>query len=330
MYHSNLRDLVLLDPIQQGADRLKIVSGYATHTMASWHIKQIAEQKLAPIDITLVVGMCQFDGISEAVHDGFNSIVSRRDTSGQSRLTCQYVIEGAPTHSKLYVWEKDGAPFSAFMGSANYTQSAFSRSRRELLQECDPAQALGYFNTIERDTMYCNHAEIEEKITIIPTHPTLDTEEAPLISVQGADVESVTLSLLTDKGDVGFGSGINWGHRKDGRPRELNQMYISLPAHIKRRYPSFFPITADRSGKGNPNFSVLTDDGKNFIFRVQQEGNKGITTPLGNSLIGEYFRSRLGASNGAFVTKQDLENYGRMDVTFYKLDDEQYFMDFSV
>lgn len=330
MHHSNLRNLVLLDPIQQGADKLKIVVGYATHTMASWHIKQIAEQKFAPIDITLLVGMCRFDGISEAVHDGFKSIVSRNNTLRQSNLTCQYVVEGASTHSKLYVWEKSGTPFCAYMGSANYTQSAFSRSRRELIHECDPNEAAQYFDSIERDSMYCDHAEIEEKVTILPTHSILDLEETPLASVKGAGVESIRLSLLTSENDVGFGSGINWGHRRSATRREPNQMYIPLPASIKRNHPDFFPITADCSGKGNPNFSVLTDDGKNFIFRVQQEGNKGITTPLGNALIGEYFRSRLGLANGAFVTKQNLENYGRVDVTFYKIDDEQYFMDFSI
>ena len=38
----------------------------------------------------------------------------------------------------------------------------------------------------------------------------------------------------------------------------------------------------------------------------------------------------LAGMNGAFVTKEDLERYGRTDVTFYKIDDEQFFMDFSV
>jgi len=43
MYYNNFRDAVLIDPIRQGAESLKIVSGYATHTMASWHIKEISE-----------------------------------------------------------------------------------------------------------------------------------------------------------------------------------------------------------------------------------------------------------------------------------------------
>ena len=52
-------------------------------------------------------------------------------------------------------------------------------------------------------------------------------------------------------------------------------------------------------------------------------------TPHNNSLLGEYFRNRLGLPNGAFVTRQHLEDYGRIDVAFYKIDDENYLMDFS-
>jgi hypothetical protein len=37
----------------------------------------------------------------------------------------------------------------------------------------------------------------------------------------------------------------------------------------------------------------------------------------------------LGLANGAFVTRNDLERYGRTDVIFYKVGDE-YYMDFHV
>jgi len=321
MYDTDFRDLVLINPIGQGAESLKIVSGYATHTMASWHIKEISSKKLSPINVTLIVGMCCFDGISKAVHDGFNSLVQRNGTPHRSNFICQYVVKGAPVHSKLYIWEKGGAPFCAFMGSANYTQSAFSSRRRELMQECDPSKALAYFESIEANTMYCNHAEIEEYVNMTPTHPILSAEDTPLVSLQGKEVEKVTLSLLTKEGKVGFGSGINWGHRRNGTKREPNQMYIPLPVKISRS--GFFPL-------GNEHFSVLTDDGIHLILSVQQDNDKAITTPHSNSLLGVYFRHRMGLANGVFVTKQDLENYGRTDVTFYKLDDEQYVMDFSV
>jgi hypothetical protein len=318
MYHSDFRDLVLLDPIREGAEHLKIISGYATHTMASWHITEIAAQGLNPIDITLIVGMCQFDGISNSVHNGFIGIMGRNDTPQQSNLTCQYVIEGVPVHSKLYIWERNGTAYRAFMGSANYTQSAFSRQRRELIQECSVGMATVYYDKIERNSMYCNHAEITDKIMLTQAHPVLSAEENPLVSVRGADVQSVTLSLLSRTGEPGMRSGLNWGQR-DGR--EPNQAYIPLPADIARS--GFFPLNKQQ-------FSVLTDDGNQLILRVEQQNDKAITTPLNNSLIGEYFRRRIGAANGVYIGRQDLEKYGRTNVTFYKLDDEQFVMDFSV
>lgn len=318
LYSTAFRNIVLIEPINNGADRLKIVSGYATRTMASWHISEIADLCRQTIDITLIVGMCRLDGISEAVHEGFKDIVSRAGTPNQSCLTCQYVVDGAPVHSKLYLWEKNGAPFRAFMGSANYTQAAFSGLRRELIQECDLDDATAYFDMIEPNTMYCNHAEIEDKIVLTQTHPILTAEETPLVSVRGAGIQSVNLSLLARGGETGTKSGLNWGQRNG---REPNQAYIPLPAENARS--DFFPLNKQH-------FSVLTDDGIQLILRVEQQNNKAITTPLNNSLIGEYFRRRIGVANGAYVSRQDLENYGRNYVTFYKLDDEQYVMDFSV
>lgn len=318
LYTNDFRDLVLIEPIRQGADKLKIISAYATHTMASWHITEIASQELPPIEITLVVGMCVFDGISTSVHEGFKGIMEQNNAAGQSHLQCQYVYRGSPVHSTLYLWEKNENPFCAYMGSANYTQSAFSDTRRELLRECDPEEAYTYYETIESDTVYCNHAEVEEDIKIIPTHPILAAEETPLISVRGSGVESITLSLCARGGDVGTRSGLNWGQRDK---REPNQAYIPLPAAVARS--GFFPLE-------KKHFSVLTDDGKQLVLRVEQQNNKAITTPMNNSLLGEYFRSRIGVGNGEYVTLQNLLEYGRTDVVFYKLDEEQFFMDFSV
>ena len=76
-------------------------------------------------------------------------------------------------------------------------------------------------------------------------------------------------------------------------------------------------------------FTVLTDDGHQLILRAEQQNNKALTTPMNNSLLGEYFRNRLNLPNGHPVTKQDLERYGRTDVVFAKIDEELYYMDFS-
>ena len=278
----------MLNPVSEGAEHLKIISGYATHTMASWHFSEIETLYNQGIKITLIIGMCKFDGISISVHEGFKNLM-REALPNNSQFCCQYIFNAAPVHSKLFLWEKNGEPFSAFMGSANYTQAAFSPLRREIMTECDPLEANDYFNEIEPDSIYCTHAAIEDYVTLCPSHPILNAEEEPLVLVRGAGVSSVTLSFLTRSGEVGSRSGLNWGQR-DGR--EPNQAYIPLPSRIART--NFFPLNRNH-------FSVLTDDGKQLILRVEQQNNKAITTPLNNSLLGEYFRNRLGLANGSLI-----------------------------
>lgn len=305
----------LIDPIRRGADKLVIISGYASHNMASWHMKKINELRLKSIDIELIVGMCPADGLTTDTHEGFKNLVSSKDAKYPS-FSCKYICEKPAVHSKIYIWLKNEAPLCAYTGSANYTQNGwFNTGFREYVVACDPIAAYKYYQELESDTIFCNHAEVEDAIGI---------KKAPSprshFAISKAK-SSVTLSLLTKNGDAGHGSGINWGHRRNKTKREPNQAYIPLPAHIAKS--GFFPL-------GKQHFSVVTDDKKHFIFRVEQQNDKAVTTPLNNSSIGEYLRRRIGVSNGAFVTKQDLHAYGRTDVTFYKIDDEQYFMDFSV
>lgn len=316
MLVDNLRKQVLIDPIRQGADKLCIVSGYATPSMASWHIQALDELKYDPINIDLIVGMCPIEGLSIYSHKGFLDIIETYNKiPNYSQFNCQYVYEGAPVHSKIYIWLKDGKPLFAFMGSANYTQTAFSKSRREILIKCNPDIAYQYYIDIEKHSIYCTNNDVEESICFYSKQPLIDIETKEY--TKNMSTRCVTLSLLSRSGEVGLHSGLNWGQRAG---REPNQAYIHLPAPIARS--GFFPLNRQH-------FTVITDDNKSLILRVEQQNNKAITTPENNSRIGEYFRSRIGVPNGAPVWKTDLERYGRTDVTFYKFDDDQFFMDFS-
>ena len=75
---------------------------------------------------------------------------------------------------------------------------------------------------------------------------------------------------------------------------------------------------------------MLTDDGFPMLCVVAQDGSKGIATTESNAILGEYIRLRLGLFNGEYVNRQHFDDYGRSDVTIHKIDDETYFMDFSV
>lgn len=324
MYFHDLDKVAFFNPIRQGVNKLCILSGYATPNMASWLIKNISDHQIKdlhvrkPIEISLIVGMIPYDGLSISVHEGFKELQKEELPKNIMKFTCNYVYSNAPVNSKIYIWLRDDVPVVAYTGSADFTQNAFSTRKRENLVNCDPWIAYDYYKKVENDSIYCNHAEIEDHIILHPTHPILDTENNPRGSLSGTEIESVTLSLLAKNEEIGKRSGLNWGQRK-GRNR--NEAYIPLPIGIAKS--GFFPLNKQH-------FTVVTDDHHQLILRVEQQFDKAITTPLSNAQLGEYFRNRLGLGNGQYVTKDDLLNYGRTEVTFYKFDEEQYYMDFSI
>lgn len=142
--------------------------------------------------------------------------------------------------------------------------------------------------------------------------------------------ESVVLPLIvvragsgTPVGLVHRRSGLNWGQRPE-EAREPNQAYIPVPIEIARS--GFFPPS------GVP-FKVLTTDQKQFIMTVAQDNDKALETPQNNSLIGRYFRRRLGVPSGDPVFVEDLNEFGSRFVAFYRVDDHEeewnYVMDYS-
>lgn len=316
MFSTDLANKILFEPLQSGMDELSILSAYATPNMLSWYIKNLFHKTASPIKINLIVGMVPFDNLSVSVHEGFQQIVSSDLPHEVSAVQCSYVIDKPAEHSNLFIWSRQGQPQTAFSGSANFVQSSFvGNHRRELMMQCDPAEASEYYESVIDRTAYCNHGEIEEYIILRPTHPVLDLE-CNLVE-QLDNYDSVALSLVTKTGEPGTRSGLNWGQRKG---REPNQAYIPLPSSIAKS--GFFPLE-------KRHFTVITDDRHQLTLRVEQQNNKAITTPVRNSDLGEYFRNRLGLQNGAYITRDDLERYGRTDVKFVKLDEETYYMDFS-
>jgi hypothetical protein len=308
----------LIKPCEEGANRLKIVSGYATSAMAFHHLEELSEKHL-DISISLLVGMCPADGLSYSNHRGFQNILN---SIYSDCFSCSYVYSKPPVHTKLYLWYRDDELYKSFIGSANYTQNAFSENQREALAEISDPGVADYFDLIERDSIYCNHLEAEALVKIYndKNYYRRHIHEDVQLLPETDGLESIRVPLLSSKtGDVPKVGGLNWGQR-DGR--EPNQAYLQLPPDVY--HSDFFP-------KKPQHFTVVTDDSRSFICTRAQKDEDGqaIHTPHNNSLLGEYFRNRLGLPNGAFVSKADLQRYGRTDVTFYKFDDENFLMDFS-
>jgi len=134
-------------------------------------------------------------------------------------------------------------------------------------------------------------------------------------------LNSVALPLTTGKKEkcrVPGRSGLNWGQRPG---RNQDQAYLSVPVEFQRS--NFFPHTGIK-------FLAIFDDGFEVeCLRAQQNG-KAIHSHTDNSIIGKYFRSRIGLSSGDLIIIEHLDRYGRTTVDVSYKSDGVYFFDFSV
>lgn len=313
---------VLLEPLDDKVDQLLIVSGYATAAMAFYHLNEVGEKIRR---IKLLIGMCAEEGMSLSNHKG---LVKLMDVDYKGKFECSYILGKPAVHSKLYIWNNQDSDNMCFVGSANYTQNAFLGRKREILALCEYESAIDYFHKLESESIFCNLPDAEDAIRIYndreyfrrKEYVSSESEDGPK-EIQVPDTEGlrkVTVCLLTATGEIHQRGGLNWGQRSGRNP---NQVYIPLNVEVQRS--GFFP--------NRPiHFTVLTDDGKIFTCTRAQANGKAIETPNNNSELGEYFRRRMGLNLGVFVRKEDLIAYGRTDVDFYKIDEETYYMDFSV
>jgi len=329
MIYKDLYKKILIDPVDQDCDELMIVSGYASATMTTRHLFDIIEKRKKTVKLDLIIGMCPVDGLSISNHNSFKKIAREEYPT---IFNCNYVVSPNPVHSKVYIWLKKGVPKISFTGSANYTQNAFNKVQLEVMTNSNPIESLAYYKYIKRNTLECTFEGIEKKINlydnviynrlrkIAQIQSENVNKNVEVIVQEKALLEKASISLLTRTGTIHNKGGLNWGQREG---RDKNQAYIQLPPKVYNS--DFFPKSPNR-------FTVLTDDDKMFICVRAQKSTDGqaIHTPENNSYLGLYFRYRLGLESGQFVSKEDLLSYGRTDVEFTKIDDETFFMDFSI
>ena len=300
------RDLfqkVLIEPAgQNGQSRLQIVSGFATASMAHRHLDEL-RRRGSVTSVDLIVGMANYVGVEKTQHLAFCELV-RSQPYGLD-FNCRYVVENRPVHAKSYVWLADSGPSLAYCGSANYTMPGFTGPQLEAMARTDPSVASAFYNECFAYTVDCLDEDVLNRVTLTETRR-MDDDSTQY---------SVRLTLLDSRtGETPLRSGINWGQRPG---RDPNQAYINIPAS----YREFFPPRRQQ-------FTVMTDDGYSFILVRAQDGGKGLETPHNNAILGEYLRTRLSVPLGAFVETQHLLDYGRTDVTFIKIDEETFLMDF--
>ncbi len=310
-----LFDEILIKPAQN-YDTLCIVSGFATPSMVAHHLEAVKKTyDIEDTNIKLIIGMTP-NGISRPHHENFIKLVNEKGGS----FECSYINSNSfPIHTKLYTWLKNDKPMQAFLATANYTLTGFKRPQDEVACVCNPTEAYEYYASKIDNSIYCTCDEAHT-MTVEPLRQQRinlrQSENQEDISVVDTS-NSVRLPLYSVRDNrVPAHSGLNWGQRGN---REPNQAYIGIPSSIARS--GFFPPRGEQ-------FSVLTEDGFPFICVVAQDGDKAIHTPNNNSELGEYFRNKLGVPLGAPVSLEDLDRYGNRYVTFTKIDEEEYYMEY--
>jgi len=315
---SDLLTKVLVDPIREGCNALWIVTGYSSPSMISKHREICKTLELPMPEVTLLVGMTAREGMNRIAHEGFLKAVNNQKIP----FECRYLTRGKAIHSKVYAWTRDGEPVRGFLGSANYSQHAFLDGQKEVLHEIDPFIAEEYVHSMLSQGTRCNDPHIKDLMTL-HDDPFTDQQSFknilnPIAGEPGM-LQVIKLDLFTVRGEkrVPERSGLNWGQREGRNP---NQAYIAVPVNIQQS--GFFPEPGDH-------FTIMTDDGEIFNCVRAQAGGKAIETPESNALLGEYFRRRLNLDSGALVTFEDLERYGRSDVSITRYSDSEFKLDFS-
>lgn len=322
LFADELFDKILLQPARQGATELHISTGYASPSMVTQHLSALKEiDGETTFTIDLLVGMAGRDGLGRNALKGFRSIPRQSDGN---IFSCKFLTRGRSNHSKVFVWCNDDGPVKAFVGSANYSQLAFglnvqAANHLEACVEVDPIQAFDWVTEASHGSIGYLNPEIEQHLDIFDDSSPRPEEQYDR-KADSEEPTSVVLPLVQtkkNKGQVHEKSGLNWGQRGNRNP---NQAYIPIPSVIAST--GFFP-------PAGRHFQVVCDESNSFIMTVAQANDKALETPNDNSILGRYFRQRLGLDEGVFVDTEDLEIFGSNGVRFERIDSETYRMVFE-
>ena len=347
---SNFDEPVLFAPARIEADipcdSLKIVTAFTDCERISTHMIQLSEgmknnRFIKGISVEIVLGMTK-SSLSQKKHEDIQRLIRFiNEAKGMPKVSCRYICNGPEVHSKVYLWScrksvservKEKLPWRAYCGSLNYTMNAFYK-RRESVSQCNAMSAYKYYNELLLDTVDCFDSSASERIKKVvnngsENYEEPDNSERDYVLYDGKKpLATIEVSLLkSDGSDTGYGSGINWGIRKNGTKRNKNQAYI--PYNHKDKVPGFFPDRENPDDENCPMFKVITKDFGSFHMRMAQQGNKALHSVESNAILGEWIRKRIGAPAGGYVTKQMLEHYGKTSVRFRKYAEGVYLLDF--
>jgi hypothetical protein len=127
-------------------------------------------------------------------------------------------------------------------------------------------------------------------------------------------------SITKDEKVVYEKSGLNqWN--AEGRKRDINEIYIPIPAWIHKRFPAFF-LPRDTS------FSLILPDGSKLEAKVCQDGSKALMSKHNADLGNWLLRKVLNLKEKELLTYEKLQKIGLDSVIIERIDTKTYAIDF--
>ncbi|MED4582510.1 NgoFVII family restriction endonuclease [Brevibacillus choshinensis] len=306
----NLYAGVIAGHYKSGMRRLYVFTQAASSSFVHHLLHQFPS-----LNLDLVIHTTHYNQISLWDHFQYEELVNKT-----GRVNVSYYRGKVPDQVTLLIWQ-DPYPFGtiAYTSDASFSWKGLNECTalaREMNMESltEPVPVWERLDSTSPNVL--NELSMQFQMEV-------KREQIDVISLRQCALKHpfVVLPLVMVKRNrqVHEKSGLNWGQRPR---REPNQAYIPIPSHIHINSPGFFPPRKQE-------FVMVTDDGASFICVVAQDNDKALETSHDNSILGKYFRNRLGVPLGGKVEATHLSRYGRDDVYIYRLDEDTYYMDFK-
>jgi hypothetical protein len=330
IYTKNLQNTLLQRHHSNGADELIILSGYSGPS-------PIKKASSLGIKLTFI------HGIKSALDNRLLHTYQNLSVGSSKVLVSDYY-----NHSKVYCWLKGNSPVDVLGGSANFSNNGLnSRVDGESLYEIeknDFSRTFNYLIRVMNDSKHCSKVTLPRKPipSVASTMGQLKYDRVIAMSPPKAEI------YLGGRGrTIQTKSGLNWGHGRGNNNADTAE--IRLRNDLVNAIPALFPFNGvnPNSGSGQsfksstPDAEFLFDDG--YIMDISFEGIGGsskIAKGLKNfkqfssfpskSILGGYFRRRLGLPPGTLVADNHLLKYGRDTITLELISPGVYFCDFSI
>ncbi len=337
LYYKDLEEIIFAhhEILSEEPDELIIISGYLGPS-------PVTRLRELDFDVTVIGGMYT-GGINSKLWESLSKI-----KNDNPKLTIMFASE--EIHAKAYVWKKNNRVLSALIGSANFSSNGLRSDYREILADASRdtfSALLDYYQYIKENSI--SQPSVKEGVE----REDIDFDSGE--EINKTDLKySCNLPLYSLRNNqVHEKGGLNWGF-SSGHVAE-GDGYIALPKSIIKDNPNLFKpfdqnYQSDSGRKRNSDpVEIIWDDG--FVMPASFEGVNtidGMTYPKQitsysakiprfngkriskKSILGRYLRMRLGVPVDHLITMEDLNNYGRNDITLSLIEEGVYYADFSV